>query len=78
MSQMENLLVLVSQSLGRLQLIIMFFNTGAPKTINGPFGTNGKLMILGVPKLEHFRVNPLYCFSCHTETTFMHNFCIKM
>ena len=27
-----------------------------PKTINFPFGTNGKLIILGVPVLENIRV----------------------
>ena len=26
------------------------------KTINFPFGTNGKFMVLGVPKLKHFSV----------------------
>ena len=29
---------------------------GHLKTINFPFGTNGKLMVLGVPILKHFRV----------------------
>ena len=38
-------------------LIIMCSNIGTPKTINFPFGTNGKLMVLGVPILKHFRVN---------------------
>ena len=35
----------------------MFLNTctGTPKTINFPFGTNGKLMVLGVAKFKHFR-----------------------
>ena len=28
-------------------------NIGMPKTFNFPFGTNGKLMVLGVPKLKH-------------------------
>ena len=32
-------------------LIIMYSNIGTPKTINFPFGTNGKLMVLGVPIL---------------------------
>ena len=31
-------------------------NIGTPKTIHFPFGTNGKLMVLGVPILKHFRV----------------------
>ena len=35
----------------------MCLNTGTPKTINFPFETNGKLMILGVPILKHFRVH---------------------
>ena len=37
-------------------LIIICTNIGTPKTINFPFGTNGKLMVLGVPLLMHFRV----------------------
>ena len=35
----------------------MCLDFGASKTIDFPFGTNGKLMILGVPILKHFRVN---------------------
>ena len=35
----------------------MFSNVGTPKIINFSFKTNGKLMVLGVPKLKHFRVN---------------------
>ena len=35
----------------------MFLNIGTPKTINFPFGTNGKLMALGVPILKHIRVS---------------------
>ena len=37
-------------------LIIMCSNIGTPKIINFPFGTNGKLIVLGVPILKHFRV----------------------
>ena len=37
-------------------LIIMCSNIGTPKTFHFPFGTNGKLMVLGVPLLKHFRV----------------------
>ena len=29
--------------------------------MNFPFETNGKLMILGVPILKHFRVFPIFC-----------------
>ena len=31
-------------------------NIGTPENINFPFGTNGKLMVLGVPILKHFMV----------------------
>ena len=41
----------------------MCSNIGTPKTINFPFGTNGKLMVLGVPILKHFRVDGLPCVS---------------
>ena len=34
----------------------MCSDIGTPKIINFPFGTNGKLMVLGVPILKHFRV----------------------
>ena len=37
-------------------LLLMYLNTGTHKNINFPFGTNGKLMVLGVPILSHFRV----------------------
>ena len=40
-------------------LIIMCSDIGTPKIINFPFGTNGKLMVLGVPIFKHFRVNCL-------------------
>ena len=35
----------------------MCLNIGTPKNVNFPFETNGKLMVLGVPILKHFRVN---------------------
>ena len=34
----------------------MCWNIGAPENINVPLGTDGKSMVLGVPKLKHFRV----------------------
>ena len=40
----------------------MCSNIGTPKTINFPFGTNGKLMVLGVPILKHFRVYMRFFF----------------
>ena len=36
-------------------LIIICLNIRTPKTINFPLETNGKLMVLGVPILKHFR-----------------------
>ena len=33
-----------------------WLNIGRPENINFPFGTNEKLIILGVPILKHFRV----------------------
>ena len=37
--------------------VIMFeLHIGTPKTINFPFGTNGKLMILCVPVFKNIRV----------------------
>ena len=39
----------------------MCLNIGTHKTIDFPFGTNGKLMVLGVPILEHIRVCTMYC-----------------
>ena len=35
---------------------------GTPKNINFPFETNGKLMILGVPVLKHFKVTLYVAF----------------
>ena len=34
----------------------MCSNIGIPEPYNFPFGTNGKLMVLGVPIHKHFRV----------------------
>ena len=41
-------------------LIIMCSNTGTPNNHHFPFGTNGKVVVLGigVPILKHFRVSP--------------------
>ena len=41
--------------------MIMSLNIGTPKNINFPFATNGKIMVLGVPILKHFRVSELFC-----------------
>ena len=37
-------------------LIIMSLNIGTPNNLHFPFGTNGKVVALGVPILKHFRV----------------------
>ena len=37
-------------------LIIMCSNTGTRNNHHFPFGTNGKVVVLGVPVLKHFRV----------------------
>ena len=41
----------------------MCLNIGTLKTVNFPFGTNGKLMVLGVPILKHFSIykDILFC-----------------
>ena len=38
-------------------LIIMCLNIGTPKNHHFSFGTNGKVVVLGVPILKHFRVD---------------------
>ena len=37
-------------------IIIMYLNIGTPKNHHCPFVTNGKVVVLGVPKFKHFRV----------------------
>ena len=44
----------------------MCLNIGTPKKIKFPFETNGKLMVLGVPILKHFRVAT--CNGCKVVT----------
>ena len=34
----------------------MYSNIGTPNNHRFPFGTNGKIVVLGVPILKHFRV----------------------
>ena len=40
----------------KYSLIIMRSNTGTPNNHHFLFGTNGKVLVLGVPILKHFRV----------------------
>ena len=35
----------------------MYSNIGTPNNHHFPFGTNGKIVVLGVPILKHFRVS---------------------
>ena len=37
-------------------LIIMRLNIGTPNNYHFPFGTDGKIVVLGVPILKHFRM----------------------
>ena len=57
---MENLLFLgVPKIWAYYSLIIMCLNSGTPNNHHFPIGTNGKVVVLGVPILKHFRVLPL-------------------
>ena len=54
---MENLLFSVVPKFGLITgLIIMCLNIRTPNNHHFPFGTNGKVVVLGVPILKHFRV----------------------
>ena len=57
----ENSFKLSQQGLSGITL--MCLNIGTPQNVNFPFGTNGKLMVLGVPILKHFKVHKI----CLTE-----------
>ena len=39
-----------------MDFTLICLNIGTSKNVNFPFGTNGKLMVLGVPILKRFRV----------------------
>ena len=49
----------MSQNIGTLTLIIICLNIGTPDKHHFPFGTNGKVVVFGVPILKHFRVYTL-------------------
>ena len=40
----------------------MYLNIGIPNNHHFPFGTNGKVVVLGVPILKHFTVIPISPF----------------
>ena len=64
---MENLLFSGVPKFGKnYSLIIMCSNLGTPKTHRFPFGTNGKVVVLGVPILKHFRVGVTVPILMHT------------
>ena len=49
---------------------VMCLSIGVPKIINFSFGTNGKLMVLGVPIMKHFRVysgKRIYALAAHSD-----------
>ena len=54
MFQMENILFLDVPKFGHITL--MCLNIGTPNNHYFPFGTNGKIVVLGVPIRKHFRV----------------------
>ena len=41
---------------GKFDDALMGLNTGTPKNINFPFGTYGRLMVLGVPILKNIGI----------------------
>ena len=53
---MENELFLDVQKFGHIT-IIMYFKIVTPINHHFQFGTNGKVVVLGVPILMHFRVS---------------------
>ena len=58
---MENLLFFRCPKIwAHYSLIIICLNIGTPNDHHFPFGTNGKVVVLGVPILKHFRVAMFY------------------
>ena len=51
---------------------------GHLQTINFPFGTNGKLKVLGVPILKHFRENSVVLFWQSISRSFFFQFSSQM
>ena len=56
-SKLKFLYFSVSQNLAYCRLIIMSVDIKTPKNHHFPFGTNEKVVVLGVPILKHFRVS---------------------
>ena len=55
-----------------ITITLMYLNIKTPKNIYFPFGIYGKLMVLGVPIHEHFRVTIILGYSnlANSEITF--------
>ena len=63
---MKNLLFLGVPILwAHYSLIIIYLNIGTLNNHHFPFGTNGKVVVLGVPILKHFRVGTYRKLFCH-------------
>ena len=54
--KMEELVSLKVNLCTLKEAVLLCLIFGIPRIINFPFGTNGKLIILGVPILKHLRV----------------------
>ena len=54
---MENLLFFGVPEFGHIAAYLKCLNIGTPKNHHFPFGTNGKVVVLDVPILKHFRVS---------------------
>ena len=66
---MENLIFLgVPKIWANYSLIIMCLNIGTLNNHHFPFGTNGKVVVLGVPILKHFRII-LYSYGVLTQSS---------
>ena len=48
---------------------MMCLNIGAPNNHHFPFGTNGKVEVLGFPILKHFRVPYLLVLLLHPKNS---------
>ena len=43
-----------------MQHTLQCLSIGTPKTINFPFGTNGKLMVFKCPNIKAYEGSPIY------------------
>ena len=54
-------------------LIIMCLNIGTPNNHHFPFGINGKVVVIGVPILKHFRVYKSIGFQIQESHQYFNN-----